>query len=119
MKPFNLEEAKAGKAVVTKDGLPVKIIYWDKKDENYPIVALVGEHEITETYGLSGNYSTYKNSMDLFMASEKKEGWINIYKYDTLADRRGNYIFPTKEEAIKEGTPDYDYITTTKIEWEE
>lgn len=36
MKPFNLEEAKAGKQVVTKSGRPVRIICWDVKDRMYP-----------------------------------------------------------------------------------
>lgn len=29
-KPFNLEEAKAGKLVVTRDGRPVKIVCFDR-----------------------------------------------------------------------------------------
>ena len=41
MKPFNLEEAKAGKPVCTRDGLPARIICFDKRGYDNPIVALI------------------------------------------------------------------------------
>lgn len=40
MRPFNLEEAKAGKAVCTKNGLNVKILSFGSKDIN-PILGIV------------------------------------------------------------------------------
>lgn len=41
LKPFDLEKAKQGAKVVTRDGRPVRIICWDKLDDDntYPIVA--------------------------------------------------------------------------------
>lgn len=44
LKPFDLEAAKAGKPVCTRDGRKARIICWDKKG-NYPIVALIQENE--------------------------------------------------------------------------
>lgn len=41
MKPFNLEEAKAGKPVCTKCGFPVDIICFDTTNERWPIIALI------------------------------------------------------------------------------
>ena len=49
-KPFNLEEAKAGKSVCTRDGQEVRIICFNAKSENYPIVALVKEGYSTQEY---------------------------------------------------------------------
>lgn len=41
MKPFNLEEALAGKPVVTLTGIPARIICHDRDDPLYPLVALI------------------------------------------------------------------------------
>lgn len=41
MKPFNLEEAKAGKPVCTRDGRKVKIISFENPNSAYPILAKV------------------------------------------------------------------------------
>lgn len=41
MKPFNLEEAKAGKPVCTRDGRRVEILSFDKPNNGYPILARV------------------------------------------------------------------------------
>ena len=49
-KPFNLEEAKAGRPVCTRNGQEVRIICFNAKSENYPIVALVKEGYSTQEY---------------------------------------------------------------------
>lgn len=41
MKPFNLEEAKAGKPICTRDGLLARIICFNRQGDNKPIVALI------------------------------------------------------------------------------
>ncbi len=59
MKDFNLEDAKAGKPVCTRDGKKVKIIYFNRISEFYPIVALVkheGGDEFVQTYTENGIY---------------------------------------------------------------
>lgn len=78
MKEFNLEEAMAGKPVCTRDGIPARILCWDRSGI-HPIVALVKipqqlDEEIY-TYSLKGEYVVGKiHYLDLMMASEKKEG---------------------------------------------
>lgn len=119
MKPFNLEEAKAGKPVCTRDGRPVRILCYDFiTPENNPIVALVKINEKQE--GLLFYDSDGKNSisdLDLMMAVEKKVGWVNIYHYGNI-DCTSNIIQETFEEAYKSRNSD-GYIKTIKIEWEE
>lgn len=113
MRPFNLEEAKAGKPVCTRDGRDVRIICFDRKNIiNCPIVALIpkSSYEDVRLYSLEG--VGFDSDEKLFMKSEKKTGWINIYK-DNI---RGNHIFNTKEEALF--NKDLNYIDTIKIEWE-
>lgn len=120
MEPFNLEEAKAGKPVVTRGGKPARIVCWDRKNEFYPILALVGEKEEPLYFTTEGRfYNLEESRLDLFMAPEKHEGWINIYKYTIDTNRRGGSIYPTKEEAINKGRSNSDYITTIHVTWEE
>ena len=56
---------------------------------------------------------------DLFFAPEKHEGYINIYRNEYKDYYKGKIIYFSKEDAIKRGEKTPDYITTTKIEWEE
>ena len=126
MKEFNLELAKAGHPLQTRDGRAVRILCYDRKSKknNYPIVALVeiqeGEED-TYWYTIDGYYHKNKreDKLDLFMASPKKEGWINIYKSFAGTRYCGN-IYSSEEEAINH-VDDYGdtHLNTNKIEWEE
>lgn len=122
MKKFNLQEAKAGKPVCTRDGKNARIICFDRKNlDNYPIVALVDNngYEAHYYYTNKGNFKSYaEDSLDLFMAPEKHVGWVNIYGGER-GDRLPSNIFNTEEEAVAIGKDYRTYITTTKIEWEE
>ncbi len=46
-KPFNLEHAKAGAPIASDDGVPVRILCWDRKHPTHPIIAIeeIGDHE--------------------------------------------------------------------------
>lgn len=72
-KPFDLEQAKAGKPVCTRDGRKARIIYFDAKLKNYSIVALVKEkgstQEYLHTYTNEGRiyYKNPTRSLDLVM----------------------------------------------------
>lgn len=81
LKEFDLEAAKAGKPVCTKDGRKARIICFDRNWE-YPIVALIecenGEEMISacDKDGKARIYET--QGTDLMMLPEKKEGWVNL-----------------------------------------
>lgn len=118
MRPFNLNLAKQGRSVCTKDGLNARIICFDKKGDAYPIVALVsfGHEEVAYTYTSEGHFYCGSNDLsphDLMMASVKREGWVNLYKNGRVSN-----IFDTKEKALDFKSPN-GYITTIKISWEE
>lgn len=123
MKPFDLEAAKAGKPVCTRDGRKARIICWDKKGL-VPIVALI-EHENSEiflAYYNNGRHTIRERSdNDLMMLLEKKEGWVNVYKSYNVGKKTPCIasIYPTKEEAKKSSVVGLDYVDTVKIEWEE
>ncbi|WP_419556454.1 hypothetical protein [Phocaeicola sp.] len=120
LRPFDLEAAKAGKPVCTRDGRRARIICWDKKG-NYPIVALIQDNENSEHIeyytenGIFSNGGNEKNR-DLMMLPQKKEGWVNVYNSLGVITFSHN-PFDTKEEAMKDKGK--YYVDTVKIEWEE
>lgn len=62
MKPFDLEEAKTGKPICTRDGLPARIICFNKQGDDKPIVALVranleSNKELPACYTEKGEFS--------------------------------------------------------------
>ena len=119
--PFNLEAAKAGKPVYTRDGRKARIICFDRKGDICPIIALVEENgmEVTKSYDENGR-ANYKNAdnYDLMMLPEKKEMWMNIYKGFT-GYISGGGLYDTKKEAKDAVKDDKSYVTTTKVYWEE
>lgn len=122
MKPFDLEAAKAGKPVCTRDGRKARIICFDAKCIK-PIVALIqgsDNSEQIEYYtenGVFSNGGTGKNR-DLMILLEKKEGWVNIYG-EEKERYCSNVIYSSKEEALNISKQLKEHITTIKIEWEE
>lgn len=132
LKEFNLEAAKAGKPIYTRDGRKARILCYDLKGvEGYPIVAAIETHdylaESISAYDRNGRFDHDKeNNNDLMILLEKKEGWINIYNRNTISTSKENCyimtgvsVFKTKESAISYKDKDKEYIDTIKIEWEE
>lgn len=123
LKEFNLEAAKAGKPVCTRDGRKARIICFDLNNKNFPIVAIINcdSEENAYQYDIDGICDEHDNNLNLMMSPEKKEGYVNIYTNPRVGDRySSNTIFPSKEEAIQGITKSLgNYINTTKIEWEE
>lgn len=121
--PFDLELAKAGHPVCTRDGRAVRILCHDFiSPKNNPIIALVKLNEKQEGaifYGLNGKGSIC--DLDLMMTPQKKEGWVNVFiNASYFGSKTAGTIYPTKEEALKDvDTKSPHYIDTVKIEWEE
>ena len=116
MKPFDLEAAKSGKPVCTRDGRKARIVCFDAKGDK-PIIALIemGVAETPNNYPIDGKaISTKETPCDLMMLPEKKEGWVNVYKGGLLDTKSYN----TKKEAFDKASPE-DYVDTVKINWEE
>ena len=120
LKPFDIQKAREGKPVCTRDGRKARIICFDRKfyhDDgyNYPIVAMVNDNdndnELVHAYTQDGLLIGNKESeLDLMMLPEKKEGWVNVYK---------ERIYSTKEEAIEATYDGVTYVDTVKVCWEE
>lgn len=112
MKPFDLEEAKAGKPVCTRDGRKARIICFDLNNKNFPIVAIINcdTEENAYQYDIDGICDEHDNNLNLMMYPEKKEGWIIIHK-EAIYDKE------TAEKIARETTA--NVIRIQKIEWEE
>ena len=121
LKTFSLEAAKSGKPVCTRDGHNARIICFDLKNKDYPIVAAIGNDysEIAFFYTIRGQLikGNYKSEKDLMMLPEKKEGWVNVYNSLGVVTFSHN-PYDTKKEALANAKPKY-YVDTVKIEWEE
>ena len=118
MKAFSLEEhiKNPNRKVVTRNGRSARIICTDAKG-NYPIVALIEEGGYDNALSYTKNGKLYvgeTNDYDLFFATEKHEGWVNVYR--DFDDVMCGSVFATEEDAkCKAKTA----IATVRIEWEE
>ena len=132
MKPFDIELARQGKPVVTREGKPARIICFDKKiaQGDFTLVTLVSISQTVESlysHTSKGRFvdNETNSAYDLFMASEKREGWVNIYSNSPYIELppseinriMGFRIYKTKELALRNASP--TAVTTIKIEWEE
>ena len=128
LKEFDLEAAKAGKPVCTRDGRKA-IFLTTLSNKNFPVVAIVscGQEENVYQYDINGVCDEHDDNLDLMMLPERKEGWINIYNADTTFYYADGRVFETKDEAVQEAKEEVEkeqrekneYIDTIRVEWEE
>lgn len=118
MKPFNLEEAIAGKPICTRKGLPARILDTNLKGRSCPVVVAIlsGDgNEYVQPYRKDGKlFPSLETEDDLVMKSQEHVGWINIY----ALRQTGENIYLTKEEALSH-RGFVGYVDTIKITWEE
>ena len=128
LKPFDIQKARGGKPVCTRDGRKARIICFDRrlfyKNVSYPILALVecsdGEDDVCG-YNEKGKVliedgAEYKD--DLMMLPEKKEGWINIVKTEDGGYCCKGEVHSDYNDAINENINVLDKRgITLKIEW--
>ena len=125
MKQFNLQEFKKNpsRKIVTRDGkATARIICTDAKSE-YPIIALLSYSEKSEgceAYTEDGRFSIDgESNSDLFFATEKKEGYANLFRYKDGGMFLGT-PFEKKEDTIEENKKIInERIAIVKLQWEE
>lgn len=127
MKPFNIELAKSGYSVCTRDGRPVRILCYDFISlNNTPIIGLVKFSEDQEEivcFMENGRFSEWDGKghpLDLMMMDTKNiKGYMNIYM-NNRGMTYGSVIYETIEDAKAhiQLKPD-KYINTTRVCWEE
>ena len=131
LKPFDIQKAREGKPVCTKDGRKARIICFDSNGGR-PIVALVtecdDEEEIPYKYHCDGSYNcqSIPSDNDLMMLPEKKEGWVNVYKRENeyICENECNVftgiaVYKSEGEAKRNINKNEIYVNTIKINWSE
>lgn len=82
MKPFDLEAAKRGEPVCTRDGTPVQqLVHFPEGGRVNKIAALFGG--VINVYDDQGRYygdEVHVSARDLFMATRKRTVWVNLRK---------------------------------------
>ena len=123
MKPFDLDEylKNPSREVVTRDGQSVKIhcTNFDSISDQLIVAEIEGSGYSTTFFKNGKFFKSEETPLDLFFATEKREGWINLYRNeDGISWISPNY-FTSKKEAEEEGRAHTCSVTTIKIEWEE
>ena len=123
LKPFDIQKAREGKPVCTRDGRKARIICFDAEG-GHPIIALVsdGVRESPYNYAKEGYYHIegVETMADLMMLPEKKEGWINIIKTEDGGYCCKGEVNSDYNDAFIENINVLDNRgITVKIEWEE
>jgi hypothetical protein len=98
-KPFNLEDAKAGMPVVTREGLKVlELHHFTTEEVQYCVAAMVEGHglKLFTEHGLLEVEAW--SPLDLFMTTVDKQVFVNFYD-DGIAT-----YFDTEEQARRVGT---------------
>jgi len=87
MKPFNLDEALAGKPIITKDGQKVTELTRFSLTQKNCLIGVIDKTLYSWT--IDGKFTSRDESgMDLFMAPESKFLWINLWQQ---LHENGNY----------------------------
>ena len=105
--PFDIERAKQGAKIITRNGLNVKIVAYDKKNKSYPITALVERTDGVELlieYAENGcccyNESGLSNNFDLFIEEKNPsspsiiQAWWREMRFEVYAQASGNRHAP-------------------------
>lgn len=118
MKPFNLEKALAGAEVVQRNGDKVtNIHYFAESRQQQKLYAMDGNGDVN-CYSDNGSFfsNDEKSDYDLFLAGEKKRGWIIIRSNGGVT----NTFVHASEQAAKEFSKKWNFCGSIGVvEWEE
>lgn len=117
LKPFNLEAALKGEPVQTRDGRKADEIHlFETYISIFPLFAIIDG--VVYKFTKDGRFITTEDSyMDLFMAPQKKEYWVNVYKNREGVIYTGLHGYCSEQEA-KDNNVASECIGQAKI-WEE
>lgn len=122
MKVFDINMARQGAAVCTRNGNKARIICFDRKHSNRsPIIALVeieGE-EYVKAYTEDGAYTGMEDFIyDLMMAPVRKKVWANFYKTAACNIVSDQLTWDSKDDAVKNSMEHPEWIGAYEVEVE-
>lgn len=123
MKPFDIEAAKRGDPVVTRDGSTIEFIAFDLVSDNLDtmvgIKVSANGGRCIASWKDDGKYSIGESDFDLYMGVKKVTGFVNVYKPNgpgSYIARTGD-VRATEQEAIETRLP--GCLATIPVSWEE
>lgn len=93
MKPFDLEAAKAGAPLVTRDGRKARFVAYVSEVTEFPVIAYVDDCGETWSFTNEGHWNRCESGRDLFMAPRKRTVWVNLYKSFDSEDAADKHVF--------------------------
>jgi hypothetical protein len=95
MKPFDLEAAKVGSKLVTRDGRAVRFVaHLPECDDFYRVIAFISGDNAGSAFSERGRFCAHEDEQDLFMASEQRTVYVTLHRngaadwFDTEAEAR-------------------------------
>lgn len=122
-KPFDLEKALNGDPVVTREGRPVKEIFFFMTipEKKCPVAAAIGENIRVFTRNGFLAYDGRETDIDLLMAPVKHERWIAVFRNGKGAEPYVSAAVYASEKEVQDlffGSA--RFLKAVKIhEWEE
>lgn len=88
-KPFDLEAAKLGKPLVTRDGRPARFVaHVPEATPAYQVVAFIeGNPQVTSHFIDGKMHDRFNSAGDLLMAPDTETVWVNIYQTYHTGDK--------------------------------
>lgn len=119
MRKFDINLAKAGKPVCTRDGRKARIISCSLRNKNFPIAAIIeDEEENVYQFEANGVCDEHDENLDLMMFPEKRSGWVNVYKECDGEYYVEKVVYKIKGHAV-ENASSQNYVGTVRIEFYE
>lgn len=119
LKPFDVQKARAGKPVCTRDGRKARIISCSLRNKNFPIAAIIeDEEENVYQFEANGVCDEHDENLDLMMFPEKRSGWVNVYKECDGEYYVEKVVYKIKGHAV-ENASSQNYVGTVRIEFYE
>lgn len=111
MKPFDLEAAKNGAPVCTRNGKKARIICFDRKVLDYEIVAILeDEYDTVRCYGLDGKWDKNTDcNCDLMMYEKPEHQFKPFDKVLVRDDKNRKWIASIFSNMWGDEFPDYPY----------
>jgi hypothetical protein len=110
--PFNLEKAKAGHPLVTRDGRDVKFLaYVLEVSGLYPVVCFIDGDSYVNTFAENGRAAMYETQSDLFLKVVPKKRLMRPEEFPPAwwIKREGDY------DMVRHG--DYDMVRHVTKDW--
>lgn len=124
--PFDIEKARNGSDVCTRDGRNARILCFDAKGDR-PIVALIDQNGLSDDYPykyrINGSfYGDALSDIDLMIVPSVKTGYVNLYKNHSNNDDciyNTSNVYRSIDDARNHIVDQDNYIDTVEFSWKE